>query len=455
MVREELPIDFLDGVARGVDGLAESLDCADVPVSVRLNPSKRYVGVEEWTDTVDWCSGEGRYLGERPQFTLEPVHWAGGYYVQEASSMVVGSIVGRILGDSVNTENTNEKIRVVDLCAAPGGKSTHLSSVVGGRGVVVANEVIRQRAGILAQNVVRWGEGNVVVTSSDAVVLAGAMRGSVDVLVVDAPCSGEGMFRKDMGARREWSLGNVELCAGRARRILADAVPMLRCGGYLVFSTCTFNRQENEETVEWLQGSGEWEVCDELLGDWGNGNGGVGRHFYPCEVRGEGLYVAVLRYKGDTDKENKQDSRERKNKRDRKHSAKKFSEYSDRKMVEVEHGGKLWGYPEGMVEIVEQLQGGRVQILYSGVEFGEMIRGTLKPSHPFALYAHRTAGLYPTTELPLEVAQEYLRKGNIDPSLLQEGLQIVTHRGLPLGFIKRIGNRANNLYPTSWRILNL
>ncbi len=282
----ELPKEFIESNSAE---LCKALDESPI-TSVRFNPRKQSEG--QWNDAVKWCA-DGRYLSDRPIFTLDPLHAAGGYYVQEASSMAVGEICRQIIENDGLSE-----LLAVDLCAAPGGKTTHISSVVGERGVVVANEVIRTRAGILSQNVVRWGEGNTVVCSVDSAVLGGALSGKVDILVIDAPCSGEGMFRKDMNARAEWSMAGVELCASRGRRIISDAVPMLKSGGYLIYSTCTFNRFENEGNVQWMVESGDFELCREFTAQLGNG-GEWGSNFFPSEVKGEGLFVAVLRYIGE------------------------------------------------------------------------------------------------------------------------------------------------------------
>ncbi len=424
-----LPLDF---VAANSKELCEALNTTS-EISIRLNPAKPFNN--NYTDSVDWCD-QGRYLPQRPSFTLDPIHAAGGYYVQEASSMAVGAVVDKLLS------GIERSVTVLDLCAAPGGKSTHISSVVGQRGVVIANEVIRQRAGILAQNVVRWGDGNTIVTSSDSSQLAVALTGKVDVLIVDAPCSGEGMFRKDPATRQEWSLKSVELCAARQRRILSDAKKMLAEGGYLIYSTCTFNANENEQNVEWLVQSGEFQLhrhYTESLGDGGQ----FGSHLYPGQVRGEGLFIAVLEFTGSNIA-----------KKYRSKLKLKPSKYSKAELLEVEHGGKLYGYSEPMVSIVEELQSTRTQILMAGVEFGEEIRGKLKPSHNFALYSG-AEDIFPRSELPLELGVEFMRKGVIPSGELSEGLQLITYGGLPIGFAKRIGARVNNMYPTSWRIVSL
>lgn len=411
--------------------LVEALDGEPI-TSIRLNPAKSFDC--EWTDTVPWCA-DGRYLSVRPSFTIDPRHAAGAYYVQEASSMIVGEVASKL--------DLPQNPILIELCAAPGGKTTHLSSVVGQNGVIVANEVIRTRAGILAQNVTRWGEGNTIVTSADAAAF-GSLGAVADCLVVDAPCSGEGMFRKDHAAREEWSIDNVEHCAARQRRILIDSIDCLKVGGYLIYSTCTFNERENEDIVRWLVSSGDFELCNEPLLGAGECSD-LGTHFYPDAVRGEGLFCSVLRKIGSDESQRKIKS---------KRLTAKPSKYSTTPIIEIEYGGRLWGYGEVMFDMVERLRASRIGMLQAGIEFGELIRGDLKPSHAYALYSHATE-IFPRTELSLLDTLDYLRKNNTAPDLLNEGLQIITHSGLAVGFAKRIGGRVNNLYPTSQRILTL
>ena len=256
-------------------------------VSVRVNPFKlTLTALREHFgalagDPVPWALDEAFYLRERPSFTLDPLFHAGAYYVQEASSMYAGVLFERAL------EGLGRRtgLRVLDLCAAPGGKTTQLLSHLDETSLLVANEVVPVRATVLAENVARWGCSNVAVSQSDPSAF-GVLRGWFDVVVTDVPCSGEGMFRKDERAVAEWSLDAVRLCAARQRRIVGDVWPALAPGGWLIYSTCTFNRQEDEDNVDW--------ICREL-----GGTCLEMRHFYPGEERGEGFFAALIYKHGD------------------------------------------------------------------------------------------------------------------------------------------------------------
>jgi len=256
-------------------------------VSVRANPFK--ISLKELEihfgelsgDGVEWASDEAFYLKDRPSFTLDPLFHAGAYYVQEASSMYIGNMFDRAVA-----ELGRKSINVLDLCAAPGGKTTQLLSHLPSEGYLVANEVISSRVAILAENTAKWGCPNVIVTNSDASAFgraAGRKGGNLfDVIVADVPCSGEGMFRKRSQATENWSSANVNLCASRQRRIVSDVWEALQHGGFMIYSTCTFNRHENEDNVRW--------ICEELGAETVEM-----RHFYPGIDRGEGFFASLIR----------------------------------------------------------------------------------------------------------------------------------------------------------------
>ena len=269
------------------DSLCEALETTDPEVSIRLNPRK--ISAEEALshnpdlDPVSWCP-DAFYLKERPAFTFDPLLHAGAYYVQEASSMYVAPLLLPQRGE-------NKPLLALDLCAAPGGKSTLLQSLLPEGSLLISNEPVAKRAQVLAENMQKWMTGlpesapQSIVTQNFPAEF-GALTGCVDVLLTDVPCSGEGMFRKDEDARREWSLQNVRMCQQRQRDILQDIWHVLNPGGLLIYSTCTFNRYEDEDNTRYF--------CDEL-----GGFCVMERHFLPGRDRGEGFYVAAIRKAGE------------------------------------------------------------------------------------------------------------------------------------------------------------
>ena len=245
---------------------------------------------------VPWCT-TGFYLSERPSFTLDPLFHAGCYYVQEASSMFIEQLIKTVYPDHATT-----KYKVLDLCAAPGGKTTHLSALFP-ESLIVANEVIKTRAGVLTENAVKWGKENVVVTSNEAADFK-ALQGYFDMIVTDAPCSGSGLFRKDPDAITEWSLQNVALCSKRQQRIIQDSWKALKENGIFIYSTCSYSVEENEAVLDWMAeafevetipvpGATGWGIV-ETVSDRKNM---YGYRFYPDKIKGEGFFIACIRKK--------------------------------------------------------------------------------------------------------------------------------------------------------------
>lgn len=443
--------------------LCEVLQGGVAEVSVRLNPDKPTGdGLEPHSQlqcgVVPWLPAWGRYLSERPVFTADPLLHGGGYYVQEASSMMVGWVFDKLQQGGV-VDWSEVGPRVLDLCAAPGGKSTLLASLARPLGgVVVANEVIRSRARILAENVQKWGLDNVAVTSSDASNF-GALGELFDLVLVDAPCSGEGMFRKDPGARDQWSVSNVEQCVQRGRRIVGDVWNSLKEGGVMIYSTCTFNSQENELSAQWIAQELGGQILD--LGECGSEvvrSDGGGYRLYPHVVRGEGFYVvAILKSacSGDVFRE------------DRSRKGKIITDLSKSQLLEVGRfvnselkfgigAGSVYGFSKELYPLINIL-GTSVGLVYSGVMLGEFMHESLKPAHSLALYCG--LGLersnIAVSRVDHSLAMEYLRKGALRAADFEPGLSLVEYRGLGLGWIKGIGNRCNNLYPNNWRVMNV
>ncbi|MBR5465456.1 MAG: methyltransferase domain-containing protein [Alistipes sp.] len=440
--REQLGVEEAERLFAALDG--------EQPTSIRLHPLRGVVEGLPIARPIPW-SEHGRYLSERPSFTLDPAFHGGAYYVQEASSQ----FVERLLPAAC------EGMRVLDLCAAPGGKTTLYASKVGPKGLVVANEIDRKRVQILADNVRKWGMGNVAVTCGDA-EMAARMESWYDVVAVDAPCSGEGMFRKDDVARQEWSEQNVRICAERQDEILSNAWRALRAGGTLIYSTCTFNREEDEGTLErfldWA--SEEVEAADEVAldADWGIVTGRVGAfqtfRFMPHRAVGEGFFAAVVRKAEDAGS-----GRLPKAKRsviapvDKQSVAelKRWVSEPDA-MAFGQAGDTCYGWFKEQAEAVKRLSE-LVSVVYSGVAMGQLFKGKLKPDQALAHFVGLRREAVPVAELTRAESLCYLRKQEVAAESFAEGMNLVVCQGLPLGFAKRIGGRVNNLYPNVLRIL--
>ena len=452
----ELPRPFVDQMVSqlGADeaaALCRALD-SEQPVSLRLHPDRKATFVARWPlgEAVAWNS-EGYYLTERPSFTFDPAFHAGAYYVQEASSQ----FVERLLPDDV------KGCRLLDLCAAPGGKTTLYSSKVGPEGLVVANEIDRKRALTLVDNVRKWGVGNVAVTSTDADHLS-QLEEWFDVVAVDAPCSGEGMFRKDEGARTEWSEQHVSLCAMRQDEILEAAWRALRPGGRLIYSTCTFNRNEDEGSIERLLA----KIGDEAVEapavsveeSWGVVTARVGVaqtfRFMPHKARGEGFFAAVLCKSEEADK-GRLPRPKRKvvtpvDKQTRAELARWVKHPEQLRFVVA--GELCYGWPEAQAEAMKLLSE-LLPVIYSGVAMGQLFKGKLKPEQALAHYVGLERGVVAQAELPYDEAIRYLRREEPAVGFFGDGINLVCHGGLALGFAKRIGARINNMYPNALRIL--
>ncbi len=390
----------------------------EAPASIRINPLKAHdIGTLNFgkatTEPVPWCRS-GYYLSERPDFTLDPLLHAGAYYVQEASSMFLDEVVRQLMPELPQDGGV-----ALDLCASPGGKSTLLRAALPEGCTLYSNEPDHKRANILMENLQKQGFPRVIVTNNYAKDYA--RSGLVfDFVLCDVPCSGEGMFRKDVGAIGEWSLQNVMKCQALQRSIVEDIWPQLKPGGIMVYSTCTFNTRENEENVRWIvEQLGADIVKIDTAADWGiTGSLLAGWHeqvyrFIPGTTKGEGLFMAVLRKAADAEF----------------HVGKKT-----KKGQSADSGLRILHSSTGCIE---------------GTRKGKDII----PAHAEALSVTLEADKYPRAELTRDDALRYLRRETITlPADTPRGYIVVTYHDMPLGFVKNIGNRANNLYPQEWRI---
>lgn len=425
------------------------------PVSIRLNPAKCRPG-GPLGEAVPW-SQEGYYLPERPAFTFDPCFHAGAYYVQEAASM----FLHRVIDQYIHTP-----VRYLDLCAAPGGKSTDAIASLPAGSLVVSNEVVPNRTYILAENLTKWGSPFSVVTRNEAADFA-RLESYFDVVATDVPCSGEGMFRKDPDAIAEWSPTGVDRCAERQQQILTDVWPALKPGGVLIYSTCTYNLEENEEMVLYLMKElGATPLTVDTDPAWGIASalvpGVTAYRFMPHLTRGEGLFMAVLRKPGEPDDSHSRLLDEPAGKRNKK--GKKTTpatpvpdEWCQRLARPgdfdfVSRGDSFLAIPREY-RADYQLLDRHLTLLQAGVTLATVKGRDYIPHPSLALSTALDPEKTPRFEADLATALAYLRRESIVlPPDQPRGYLIVAYRGFPLGWVKNLGNRANNLYPQEWRI---
>jgi len=416
---------------RSLEGIA--------PTSIRVNDKIDYIPSNE---KVPWCE-TGYYLNERPLFTADPLFHAGVYYVQEASSMFLYQAVKQ----HFPTAQT-----VLDLCAAPGGKSTLLTQALPDNSLLVSNEIVRSRAYILAENLIKWGNPNVIVTNNEPKDF-NSLPGFFDAVVVDAPCSGEGMFRKDAGAIQEWSEYNVTLCAARQREILLSVWDTLKTEGVLVYSTCTFNREENEENVKWMcEDLGAELLPLDLYGNLQITVTDYGYRFFPHKTKGEGFFLAVLKKKSLIHSIQK-------NKKDDKKNIKfvtKSNDFtfslleSDRWMI-LPEDNFLKGYDKNRLNDILFINK-QLKCMHSGLLLGEFKGKDFIPSSSIAFSKKLDKESVEKVEVDYRTAISFLRKDAIILPDSSRGYILICFKGLALGWVKNLGNRTNNLYQHEWRI---
>lgn len=468
----------------GADKLFTSLE-KEQPVSLRLNKLKAESSIEGNSTAnrqlsivncqlppVPWCTS-GFYLDERLTFTFDPLFHTGYYYVQEASSMFVEQALKQYVGDT--------PVVMLDLCAAPGGKSTHARSVLPEGSLLVANEVIRNRSQILAENLTKWGHPDVVVTNNDPADFA-ALENFFDVVLTDVPCSGEGMFRKDPVAVSEWSEENVENCWQRQRRIIADIWPCLKPGGILIYSTCTYNTKEDEENIRWIRDEFGAEVLPlDVPADWhitGNllpGEDFPVYRFLPHVTRGEGFFLAVLRkpnlYSGSV-KVNSSSIKVNSNSVNLRSESRKFRDKGGKTLGVskeqlsalrdwllapdeyelISKEGNVNAFPKDYLPALSSLRSS-LRVVQAGIGVAELKGKDWIPHHALSMSLQLKPDAFPREEVSYEQAIAYLRKEAVTLSdAAPRGVVLLTYRNVPLGFVKNIGNRANNLYPQEWRI---
>lgn len=446
-----LPFDFIEQMrpvlGGELDAFLRSLQ-TERETSVRLNDKVPFEALsvlhEAGMEEVPWCP-DGYYLKRRPQFTLDPLMHAGCYYVQEASSMFLDEVLAQFVRpDSI----------VLDMCGAPGGKATLISQFLNEEGLLITNEVVRQRVFILSENIQKWGNGNAVVTHNQARDFGDKAENLFDCVLVDAPCSGEGLFRKDEGAVDEWSLRNVQMCAERQRDILRYVWPALKPGGILIYSTCTYNPSEDEDNALFIRDTLGADVLKvDIDPAWNiTLSARAGYHFYPHKTRGEGFYLCVFR------------------KREAPFTPFRAKAEKTRGSKTVDELGELqswlqhperWSirqsdrfteaYPTRHKELIDWLST-HFTCVSTGFGIGELRGKHVAPQHSLSMLKDFRKEAFPQVELSLEMALAFLRSEALILPNQPSGYLLMTYQGVPLGFVKNIGNHSNNLYPNEWRI---
>lgn len=422
------------------------------PVSIRINPRKGNDLFED-AEQIPWCKF-GKYLAKRPAFVWDPLYHSGAYYAQEASSMLFANAI-----------DFSKDIKALDMCAAPGGKSSLMLSFMSTNSLLVSNEMVGKRASILYENLVKWGAPNVVITNNKSEDF-GALEGYFDVVLVDAPCSGEGMFRKDPAVIGEWSEGMVEQCCFMQKEILETAVNLVAPDGLLIYSTCTFEERENENNLQWLYREfghklepaelpvqPEWGITTVDVKVEGRNEPQKGYYCFPHKVKGEGLFISVFRIR-----ENKQPRvKGAKGRVLRRLSAKEKEIVARYTNTEAE-GIAYFAYNETVIAIPEKQEENisiiisKVRIKKAGTIVGIFVKNDFVPDHDLVM-SNLFSDKIPQVELTLEQALDYQQKKPVNVSQdIPKGWLIFTYKGRGIGWAKNLGNRINNHYPSEWRI---
>jgi len=422
------------------------------PISIRLNPFKadrRRVKICEFDSQVAWCKN-GFYLNRRPNFTFDPLFHMGLYYVQEAASMFVHQVIQQYTG-------AKQPVTMLDLCAAPGGKSTAVRAALPDNSLLFCNELVGQRAQILVENLQKFGHPDVIVTNN---LPRDYQKAGVDfdIILADVPCSGEGMFRKDPNAITEWSLLNVEKCWRLQREIVRDIWPCLKTGGLLVYSTCTFNNKENEDNIEWILSELDAEILPiNITSNW-HITGSLTTslpvyRFIPGINRSEGLFMAVLRKRGETISQNQTKRNLTKKKTERiLYPSTTHWLVPHCSVYKCQHNETLLAIPNRWKEIYNRAAQA-LKVLHAGVMLATFKGKDIIPHQSLALSILLNRQAFPCFEVSYAQAISFLRKEAVLlPPHLPKGFILLVYQNIPLGFEKNIGHRANNLYPTEWRI---
>lgn len=451
---QQLPEKFKENVRSLLKQEAEHFFASlfnEPATTVRLNPLKLIDTFNQYK-VVDWCNN-ARYLAKRPSFIADPLFHAGAYYVQEASSMFIQHAFKYI------TQNNNTPLKVLDLCAAPGGKTTLIQSLLSDDDLLVANEIIKTRVPVLEENLIKWGRANMVITNNDSKDFK-KLKHYFDVILVDAPCSGEGMFRKDKQAIEEWSEDNVQLCTERQQRIIANISEALKPGGYLIYSTCTFNTKENEENVHWMMeqfGLQSVQIPDSNF----EGVTSISQinnlplyayRFYPHQVNSEGFFMACLKKpQHETSKQATLKNQQQAKLAPALVQSVNYWLHNSAAFEIILKEPFVLAYPKQLYAHMVYLKS-VLNVKLAGLYLGEFIKNKIVPSHQLALSIHLNNSV-PKLPTTLIDALKYLRKDTFATPNLVQDIYLITYNNLGIGWAKIMPNRMNNYLPTNWRIL--
>jgi NOL1/NOP2/sun family putative RNA methylase len=454
--QESIPAELLQSL-KGVKDFDEKnfVEAHEHPkqvVSIRLNTLKCKGDISDFFEgaqQVPWSSN-GYYLPSRPAFIFDPMLHGGAYYVQEASGMFIEQCLRQTL-------DLNRRLIALDLCAAPGGKSTLIQSLISPESILVSNEVIKSRASILVENMSKWGAENVIVTNNDPRDFS-RLPNFFDVMVIDAPCSGSGLFRKDPEAIDEWSESAVQTCSLRQQRIIDDAWVALKNDGILIYSTCSYSPEENEQICDWLMSNysaanirlkvaEEWNIVETES----TKSNSYGYRFFPDKLKGEGFFVACFRKIND-DPANVRIEKSRRIKSTA--AEKKVVEpwLQPNKALDILHShDELFAFPSDSIDVLSAIES-NLYIKKAGVSIGKVLKYELIPAHELALSLIKNEQLL-SISLKKEDALQYLRREEVTIEGSKKGWSLVEYNGIHIGWIKMLGNRINNYYPKEWRIL--
>jgi len=448
-------------------------DSGEQLVSIHLNAEKSILRDGEWTienadapfelaGKVPWAS-DAYYLRSRPSFTMDPFFHAGAYYVQEASGMFVSFVLKQIA-------DPGQKLNVLDLCAAPGGKSTLIQSLISHESLLLSNEVIKTRVPVLTQNITKWGRANGVVSSNDPSHFKRIPR-FFDIVLIDAPCSGSGLYRKDPGAASSWSKELVNLCNQRQQRILADVWDCLKEDGFLIYSTCSYSKEENEDILDFIFNQFPCKTIDlspdplwNIVETRSDIAGALGYRFYPDKLSGEGFFLSVIQKKQTAGSEkSKEFSIVNPAASGRAYKSGKnpgvISKSAERQIGEwiipgtleyVSIEDSIHALMPGLMSDLELLKS-NLYLKKAGIRIGKAGEREWIPDHELAL-ANSLRQDSPALHVSKSDALQFLRGNPMDVHFPAKGWHTVCFHGQRLGWAKLLDRRMNNYYPKSWRI---